>query len=121
MAEASRIHPQAVAQDLVEHDLDVVAGVPVAVVVEAAGLLEHAGQLDRARPHEFDGRLGRFVPVLERPLLLGLAPEHLGVCSAAFRPFSERAKARTTNLFLTGSLVSPQNTSSLRLEWNGGS
>ena len=39
-------------KDLVEHDLDVVAGVPVAVVVEAAGLFEDAGELDAARAHE---------------------------------------------------------------------
>src|SRR2546422_10216301 len=38
--------PQPLANYPRDHDLDVVAGVPVAVVVEAAGLLEHAGQLD---------------------------------------------------------------------------
>ena len=34
---------------LIEHDLDVVAGVPVAVVIKAAGLFEDAGQLHAAR------------------------------------------------------------------------
>jgi hypothetical protein len=36
-------------QNLVEHDLDVVAGVPVAVVIKAAGLFEDAGELHAAR------------------------------------------------------------------------
>jgi hypothetical protein len=37
-----------------EIDFDVVAGVPVAMVVEAAGFFEHAVQLDAARAHELD-------------------------------------------------------------------
>ena len=83
---------------LIEHHLDVVAGVPVAVVVEAAGLLEHAGQLDATRAHVVDvgGRGG--VAVLERPLFLGLAPEDLVVAVAVERrgrcrsgPHSRRA------------------------------
>jgi hypothetical protein len=56
-----------------------VAGVPVAVVIEAASFLEHAMQLDAARPHIFDVSLGRFVAVFEAPLLLRLAPKDLVV------------------------------------------
>ena len=52
--------------DLVEHDLDVVAGVPVAMVVAGAASLEEAGELGAARAHELDVGLGRGVPVLER-------------------------------------------------------
>ena len=39
-------------ENLVEHDFDIVARVPIAVVVEAAGFLEHAMQLDTARAHK---------------------------------------------------------------------
>ena len=42
----------ALAENLVEHDLDVVAGVPIAVVVKAARLLEDAGEFDAARAHD---------------------------------------------------------------------
>ena len=52
-------------ENLVEHDFDVVAGVPVAVVIEAAGFLEHAVQLDATRAHVLDVSLGRFMPVFE--------------------------------------------------------
>jgi hypothetical protein len=38
-------------ENLVEHDLDEVAGVPVAVVIKAAGLFEEAGELHIARAH----------------------------------------------------------------------
>ena len=50
-------------------------GVPVAVVVEAAGLFEDAGQLFATRPHVINVSLGVLVPVFKRTLLLGLAPE----------------------------------------------
>src|ERR1017187_5980800 len=53
------------------------ARVPVAVVIKAARLLQHPCQLHATRPHELDIRLRRLVPVLERPSLLRLAPEHL--------------------------------------------
>ena len=64
-------------KNLIEHHLDVVAGVPVTVVVKAAGFLEHAMQLDAARPHILDVSLGRFVTVCEAAFLLRLAPKHL--------------------------------------------
>ena len=66
-------------KSLVEHHLHVVAGVPVAVIVEAAGAFENAGKLLAARAHEFDVGLGRGVAVVEGTLLLGLAPEHFVV------------------------------------------
>src|ERR1017187_4031980 len=62
-------------KNLVEHDFDVMRGVPVAVVVEAAGLLEDTGHFDAARAHELNVSLGAAVAVLEGALLLGLAPE----------------------------------------------
>ena len=49
--------------------------VPVAVIVKAAGLLEHAGELDAARAHVVDVGLCAGVAVLEGALLLRLAPE----------------------------------------------
>ena len=55
--------------------LHVVAGVPVAVVVEGARELENASDLFAARAQEFDGGLRGSVPVLEGPLLLSLSPE----------------------------------------------
>ena len=63
------------AKNLVQHHLHVMRGVPVAVVVEAAGLLEDAGELDAAGPHVVDVGLRGGVAVFEGPLLLGLAPE----------------------------------------------
>jgi hypothetical protein len=73
------------ADDLVEHHLDVLAGVPVAVVVEAPALLEHARKLDAARAHVVDVRLRGGVAVLEGPLLFRLAPEDLVVAIAVER------------------------------------
>jgi hypothetical protein len=53
--------------------------VPIAMVVEAAGSLENAGQLDAAGAHEVDIRLGGFVTILEGALFLRLSPKHLVV------------------------------------------
>ena len=50
-------------------------GVPVAVVVEAAGFLEDAGELDAAGTHVIDVGLRRGVAIFEGSLLHGLAPE----------------------------------------------
>ena len=72
-------------ENLVEHDLDVVAGVPVAVVVKASGLLEHAGQFDASRVHVADVGLSGGVTVIEGPLLLVLAPEGLVIAIAVER------------------------------------
>ena len=49
------------AENLVEHDLDVVAGVPVAVVIKAAGLFEDAGELHAARAQVVNVSLGVLV------------------------------------------------------------
>jgi len=67
------------AENLVEHDLDVVAGVPVAVVIKAAGLFEDAGELHAARAHVVNVSLGVLVAVFKGALLLGLAPKDLVV------------------------------------------
>ncbi len=60
---------------MVEHDFDVVAGVPVAVVIKTAGLFEDTGELDAARAHVVNVSLGGFVAVFKGALLLGLAPK----------------------------------------------
>ena len=67
------------AENPVEHDFDVVAGVPVAVAIKAAGLFEDASELHAARAHVVDVGAGGFVAVFKRALLLGLAPEDLVV------------------------------------------
>ena len=66
-------------EGLVEHHLDVVGGVPVAVIVEGAGGLKNTAQLDTAGAHEINVGLGALVAILKGPLLLGLAPEDLVV------------------------------------------
>ena len=63
------------ADDLIEHNLDVVACMPVAVIVKAARLLEHARHLNTARSHELDISLGRSVSVLKGAPFLGLTPK----------------------------------------------
>ena len=55
---------------------------PVAVVIEAAGLFEHAGQFHAARPHVVDVRLRAGMAVLKGPLLLRLSPKDLVVAVA---------------------------------------
>src|SRR6185295_14164183 len=62
-------------ESLIQHDLDVMASMPIAVVVERAGFLKHTGQLYAAGPHVIDVRLRVRVPVLECTFLLGLTPE----------------------------------------------
>ena len=60
---------------------------PVAVVVEAAGFLEDAGELDAAGTHVVDvGRRGG-VAVFEGSLFLGLAPEDFVVAIRIERRF----------------------------------
>ncbi len=65
------------AENPIEHHLDVMAGVPVAVIVEAARLLQHPSQFHAARAHELNVGLGGLVAVFEGALFFGLAPEHL--------------------------------------------
>ena len=48
---------------------------PIAVIVERAGLFEDAVELHAARPHVFDVGLGGGVAVLEGAFFLGFAPE----------------------------------------------
>src|ERR1039458_3566921 len=63
------------AKNLIQHHLDVMAGVPVAVIVKAASLLENPRQLHAAGAHELDVSLRGFMAVVKGPLLLRLAPE----------------------------------------------
>ena len=51
------------------------AGVPVAVIIKAAGLFEDARQLFAARAHVVNVSRGGFVAVVKPPLLAGLRPE----------------------------------------------
>ena len=67
------------AENLVEHDFDVVAGVPVAVVIKAAGLFEDTGQFHAAGAHEIHVGLGAGVAVVKGALLAGLTPKDLVV------------------------------------------
>ena len=60
---------------MIEHHFHVMRGVPVAVVVEVAGLFQHAGELDAPRPHVVDVGLGALVSVFKGALLLGPVPE----------------------------------------------
>jgi hypothetical protein len=64
-------------QNLIQHDLDVMRSVPIAVVVETASFLQDASQLHAAGPHEIDVRFCGFVTVLEGTLFFRFAPEHL--------------------------------------------
>ena len=54
-------------------------GVPVAVVIEAAGFLQHAVQLDAARAHVLDVSFGGLMPIGEAPFLFRFAPKNFVV------------------------------------------
>ena len=64
---------------LIQHYFDVVAGVPVAVVVEAAGGLEYPVQFRYARTHVADISHSIAVAVVEGTLFLVVAPKHFVV------------------------------------------
>jgi hypothetical protein len=66
-------------EDLVEHHLDVMGGVPVTMIIEAACLLKDSGQFNTAGPHEVNIGLCAGMAVLETTLLLGLPPEYFVV------------------------------------------
>lgn len=65
------------AKDLVKHHLDVVACVPIAVIVEAARPFQNTRQLDTTRAHEFDIGLRGLMTVIEGPRLSRFPPKHL--------------------------------------------
>ena len=67
------------AENLVEHDFDVVAGVPVAVVVKASGFFQHAMQLHTTWAHELHVSLRGCMSIFEGAFLFRLAPEHFVV------------------------------------------
>jgi hypothetical protein len=66
-------------ENLVEHYFDIVAGVPIAVVIETPSLFEDSRQFHALWAHELDIGLRGFVPVLECSLLFCLSPEHFVV------------------------------------------
>ena len=63
------------AKDSIQHCFDVMAGVPVAVIIKAAGRFEDARQLFAARAHVVNVSRGGFVAVVKPPLLARLRPE----------------------------------------------
>ncbi len=70
---------------LIQHDLDIMRSVPVAVEIKRPGFLKHPVQFNASRPHKLDIRLRRGVPVFKRPFFLRLAPEHLIIAVAVKR------------------------------------
>src|SRR5665213_233077 len=64
---------------LIQHDLNVMGGVPVAVVVERPRLFQDSCDFHATRTHVLDVSFCRFVSVLKGPLLLGLAPKNFVV------------------------------------------
>ena len=52
-------------ENLIKHHLDVVAGVPVAVIVEAARIHKHTREFHAPRAHELDVGMCGFVPIFE--------------------------------------------------------
>lgn len=62
-------------ENLIEHHFDIVAGVPIAVIVERPCWLQHTGELLTTRAHELDISLRGCVPVIKRPHLSLLVPE----------------------------------------------
>ena len=64
-------------ENLVEHYLHVMAGVPVAVKIKASGVFQNPRQLHTARTHEVDVSLCRSVAVLKRAPFSCLAPKDL--------------------------------------------
>ena len=65
------------AEDLIEHYLDVMAGVPIAMQIEAAGFFEYPRQFHAAGAHELDVGSRGFMAIFKGALLLRLAPENL--------------------------------------------
>lgn len=63
------------AEDPIESHFDVVAGVPIAMEIEAARSLENAVELTHSRLDETKICLNALVPVFEGPALSSLAPE----------------------------------------------
>ena len=79
------VEETALAEDLIEHDLDVMGSVPIAMAVEASRGLQDAVQLDAPRPHEVEvGRGGR-VAVGEGAFLPRLAARGLRSCGSSER------------------------------------
>jgi|SRR3990172_8664940 len=66
-------------ENIVEHHLDVMTRVPVAMVKEVARLLQHTVQFPDARTHVGDIRQRVAVAVVKSAFLGGIAPKHLVV------------------------------------------
>jgi hypothetical protein len=60
---------------LVKHHPYIGVCVPVAVIVEGAGLLENPVKLGNAGAHPMDVMLNRAEPVVKRALLFGVTPK----------------------------------------------
>ena len=64
-------------ENLVQHDLDIMRGVPIAVVIKRPCILQNAGYFHTTRPHDVDVGSRRFVPIFKGALLFRLTPKHL--------------------------------------------
>ena len=51
-------------------------GVPIAMIIKAAGVFENAGELVASGPHKVDVCLRAGVPILESPLFPCLTPKY---------------------------------------------
>jgi hypothetical protein len=69
------IDERGLTKNLIEQNLNVVAGMPIAVIVEASSWLENTRQLDHSGSHEVDVCLRRFVAVVKRSSLPFLLPK----------------------------------------------
>ena len=88
------------AENLIEHGLAVMAGVPIAVIVKAASLLQNPRQLGATGPHELDIRPRRFVAILKGSLLFGFPPENfVGPVGIERRVDINKVDARIGQLF----------------------
>jgi hypothetical protein len=76
-------------ENLVEHNFDVMAGVPVAVVIKAAGLFESVGKFDAAWAHEVNVGLSA---LSERNIFLAVLHAFL-VYSTGENSIAERVRA----------------------------
>jgi hypothetical protein len=63
------------AENLIQENLNVMAGVPVAVIEKASGALQNPRQFDTAWSHEVDVSLRRCVPIVKGPHLTVVVPE----------------------------------------------
>lgn len=102
-------------KNLIKHDLDVSARVPVAMVVERPSSFQDAGEFVTARTHELEIGCGRSIAVLKGtflPLLL-IGPEHFIVPTRIERRIDIDQVNAASGSFGSWSRLSPQYTTSV--------